>query len=670
MTKHKVTGITLEAEYQYLVDQLPDVVLIVADLDLRTVLAGGGALARAGWRADELLDRRPQDAVPEPAAGQLDEHLTAALRGETTTIPVLPGTRSEVVWEARFGPLSGQDGTVKGVVMLLRDVTRQHRLSEGLRQSEERFRSTVDVLLDAFDVLVDAFGVLSAVRDSRGEIVDLRVEYANPAACELFRRRPEDMVGQRLLAMLPSLLPLGVFGKLVHTIQTGEPVIHREPWFQEDALTGAFEVRGAKLGDGIAVTLLDVTAKVKAERQLRASEERYRVTLASAASGFANVGLDGRFLRVNRRFCEITGYPEEELLARRYQDITHPDDMDLHAAKARQVISGEIPWYSVVKRYLRKDGSAVWVLITVGALRDERGAVYQYIDTITDITAQKRAQDEVARLNAELEERVRQRTAELEAANRSLGEANRGLEQANRNLEAFTYTVSHDLRAPLTALAGFSEMLGEECGDGMSSAGREYVARIEAAGEHMGALIDDLLSLSQASRADMHTTAVDLSELARAAVAGLRHRDPGRKVRASIADGVRVLGDERLLRTVVENLIGNAWKFTAKTPDAVIEFGTVPAGDGVVHGFVRDNGAGFDPADAGKLFRPFSRLHPAAEFPGTGVGLASVQRIVERHHGRCWAEGQPGRGASFHFTLPAGPAVAAAGPGDERVPAL
>ncbi|MGE5131318.1 MAG: PAS domain-containing protein [Gemmatimonadota bacterium] len=669
MTKHRVTGITLDAEYQYLVDQLPDVVLIVTDQDMRTVLAGGGALARAGWRPGELLDRRPQDVVPEPVAGQLARHLTAALRGETSDLPALPGTRSELVWEARFAPLSGQDGAVKGVLMLLRDVTRQHRLSEGLRQSEERFRSTVDVLLGAFDVLVDAFGVLSAARDSRGAIVDLRVEYANPAACELFRRRPEDLLGQRLLGMLPSLVPLGVFGKLVHTIETGEPVIHREPWFQEDALTGAFEIRGAKLGDGIAVTLLDVTAKVKAERQLRDSEERYRVTLASAASGFANVGLDGRFLRVNRRFCEITGYSEEELLARRYQDITHPADMDLHVAKAQQVVSGQIPWYSVEKRYLRKDGSAVWVLITVGALRDDEGEVYQYIDTITDITAQKRAQDEVARLNAGLEERVRQRTAELEQANRSLGDANRGLEQANRNLEAFTYTVSHDLRAPLTALMGFSEMLGEECGGGLSSAGREYIGRIEAAGEHMGALIDDLLSLSQASRAGIHATTVDLSELARAAVTGLRHRDPGRKVRASIADGVRVQGDERLLRTVVENLIGNAWKFTAKTPEAAIEFGTVPAGGGVVHGFVRDNGAGFDPADAGKLFRPFTRLHSGADFPGTGVGLASVQRIVERHHGQVWAEGQPGRGASFHFTLPTGSPAAAAGAGGDQVPA-
>jgi PAS domain S-box-containing protein len=649
MTKHRMTGITLDvAEYEYLVSQLPDVVLIVTDQDMRCVLAGGGALARAGWRPGDLLGRRPQDLLPEPVAGQVAGHLAAALRGEATTTPVLPATRRELIWEARSGPLRGQDRTIRGAIFLLRDVTGEHRLSEGLRRSEEHFRSTVDTLLDAF-------GVLAAVRDEQGTIVDLRVEYANPAACQLFRRQFAELVGQRLLGILPSLVPLGIFGKLVHTVETGQPLIHRQPWFEEDALAGAFEIRAAKLGDGIAVTLLDVTAKVAAERQLRASEERYRVTLESAASGFANVGLDGRFLRVNRRFCEITGYSEEELLARGYQDITHPADMTLHAAKAQQVISGEIPWYSVEKRYIRKDGSVVWVGITVGALRDDNGKVYQYVDTITDITARKRAQDEVARLNAELEERVRQRTAQLEEANRSLAEA-------NRNLETFTYTVSHDLRAPLTALAGFSEMLGEECGGQLTSGAQEYLARIQAVGEHMGALIDDLLSLSQASRAGIHAASVDLSELARAAIAVLRDREPGREVRATVAGGAQVWGDERLLRTVVENLLGNAWKFTSRTAGAVIEFGTVPAAGPVVHCVVRDNGAGFDPADAGKLFRPFTRLHPGSDFPGTGVGLASVQRIVERHGGRCWAEGQPGQGASFHFTLPAASAGAGGQP--------
>ena len=635
MTRQPVNGITLDAaEYRQLADQLPDLVLIVADRDLRAVLAGGQALERTGWRADELVGRRPWELVPAPLAGLIEEHMAAALRGESTAIPVLPNSRTDPVWEARFGPLRSQDGAITGVIFLLRDVTVQHRLSASAHESEERFRSTVDALLDAF-------AVMSAVRDDSGRIVDLRAEYLNPLACALFQRSPEEAAGQRLLDVLPSMVPLGTFAKLVDTIETGEPTEYQLPWFEEDVLAGAFEVRGAKLGDGIVVTFRDITVRVKAEQRLRASEERYRVTLESAASGFANVGLDGRFLRVNRRFCEITGYSEEEMLARTYRDITHPDDMELHVAQAQRVLSGEIPWYSVEKRYIRKDGSVVWVGITVGALRDDGGRVYEYVDTITDITAQKHAQDEVARLNAELEERVRQRTADLQAA--------------NLNLEAFTYTVSHDLRAPLTALAGFTEMLAEEYGDRLDGPGHDYIARIQAASARMDGLIGDLLALSQASRAEIHATAVDLSELARATIAGLRHRDPGRQVQASVEEGVQVLGDEQLLRTAMENLLGNAWKFTSKTAGAVIEFGTIPAENAMVHCYVRDNGAGFDPSCVGRLFRPFSRLHPSEDFPGTGVGLASVQRIVERHHGRCWAEGQPGRGAVFHFTLPAEP---------------
>jgi PAS domain S-box-containing protein len=351
------------------------------------------------------------------------------------------------------------------------------------------------------------------------------------------------------------------------------------------------------------------------------------------------VSLDGRFLRVNQRFCEITGYTQEELLARTYRDITHPDDMELHLALARQVVAGEIPWYALEKRYIRKDGSVVWVGLTVGALRDDEGRVREYVDTVTDITARKHAQDEVARLNAGLEERVAQRTAELE--------------EANRNLEAFTYTVSHDLRAPLTALSGTVEMLSEEYAGRLSGAGLDHLARIQSASRRMDRLIGDLLSLSQASRAEIHVTRVDLSGLARDVITALREHDPGRRVAVIIEDGVQVQADERLLRTVMDNLLGNAWKFTSKTSRARIEFGTLPAAGPMVHCYVRDNGAGFDPAAAAQLFRPFSRLHPDQDFPGTGIGLASVQRILERHHGRCWAEGQPGHGATFHFTLPA-----------------
>ena len=247
------------------------------------------------------------------------------------------------------------------------------------------------------------------------------------------------------------------------------------------------------------------------------------------------------------------------------------------------------------------------------------------------------ARAEIQTLNAELEARVRQRTAELVVA--------------NRNLESFAYSVAHDLRSPLRALSGFSEALAEDYGDRLGETGHLYTERIQAATERMGALIDDLLLLAQVSRATIRLEPVDLSaEIASLAVE-LHAREPGRRVRFAIHAGVLVTADRTLIRTVVQNLVENAWKFTAKCDEATVEFAAIAAEDAEICCYVRDNGAGFDPAFVNKLFHPFQRLHSVTEFPGTGIGLASVQRIVERHGGRAWAEGAVGRGATFYFTL-------------------
>jgi light-regulated signal transduction histidine kinase (bacteriophytochrome) len=247
------------------------------------------------------------------------------------------------------------------------------------------------------------------------------------------------------------------------------------------------------------------------------------------------------------------------------------------------------------------------------------------------------ARTEIQTLNAELEARVRQRTAELVVA--------------NKNLESFAYSVAHDLRSPLRALSGFSEALAEDYGDRLGETGRSYTDRIQAATERMGALIDDLLLLAQVSRAKMHVESVDLSAEVAALAVELQAREPGRRVRFIIPAGVLVTADRALIRTVVQNLVENAWKFTAKRDEATIEFAAIAAEDAEICCYVRDNGAGFDPAFVNKLFQPFQRLHSVTEFPGTGIGLASVQRIVERHGGRAWAEGAVGRGATFYFTL-------------------
>ena len=257
-------------------------------------------------------------------------------------------------------------------------------------------------------------------------------------------------------------------------------------------------------------------------------------------------------------------------------------------------------------------------------------------ETARELAERRRAEQEILRLNAELESRVKQRTTELQAS--------------NAELEAFCYSVSHDLRAPLRSIDGFGQALLEDFPRDVPEEAKRYLARIRASTQRMGQLIEDLLNLSKVSRGELARREVDVSELARQVVADLQGREADRKVEVSVWDGMHAYADARLLRAALENLIGNAWKFSARSEQPKIEIGFMRDGEGGTF-FVRDNGAGFDMRYAAKLFGAFQRLHSAAEYQGTGIGLATVQRIVHRHGGRIWADAKPGKGAVFFFTL-------------------
>jgi PAS domain S-box-containing protein len=343
---------------------------------------------------------------------------------------------------------------------------------------------------------------------------------------------------------------------------------------------------------------------------------------------------DGRYLLVNREYERLFGLRRSDIVGLTDHDLFAPDVADEFRANDLRAFARGVP-VQMEEQAPGDDGMRAYLTVKF-PLIDATGHAYAVCGISTDITERKRAEEEVRRLNDELEMRVRQRTAELEAS--------------TRELDAFAYSVSHDLRAPLRALEGFSQVLLEDYGDALDEQARGYLGRIQANVARMAQMIDDLLHLSRATRTQLRRERTDLTALAREIVGELRGRDQDRRVEVDIADGLVAQGDPDLIRLVLQNLVSNAWKFTARRPDATIRMTSHRHRDVDVF-TVRDNGAGFDMAYAHKMFDPFQRLHSAAEFEGTGIGLAIVHRIVTRHGGRIQAEGTPGEGATFRFSL-------------------
>jgi PAS domain S-box-containing protein len=368
------------------------------------------------------------------------------------------------------------------------------------------------------------------------------------------------------------------------------------------------------------------------------ADRSYRLIVTAMNEGAATVSTSWVILDANPRLGSMTGHIPSELIGTPVLDLIAEAHRPAFA-RLLDVAVGESARGEVDLTV--SGGTTVPVQLAVSGF-DLDGMLVRCL-VLTDLTAQRAGEGLVRALTAELEARVMRRTAELE--------------RSNENLQAFTYSVAHDLSTPLRGLSGFSEVLLEEYGELLGETGRGYAGRIQAASVRMAMVIDDLLRLAHVSRADLDLVPVDLSAEVAAIAGDLHARDPGRQVSFAIQGGVWVTADRSLIRAVVENLVDNAWKFTARRDDATIEFAATTDDEAAVCCSVRDNGVGFDPAYAGKLFQPFQRLHPAAEFPGSGagsgagIGLVSVQRIIERHGGRTWAQGAVGGGATFYFTL-------------------
>lgn len=426
---------------------------------------------------------------------------------------------------------------------------------------------------------------------------------------------------------------------------------------------------------GISFGLLSLereTLRNRSEAALRRSEEKFRNIFENAPIGIFQSTTGGRFLRVNETLADLFGYDTPREMVDTIADIASQlfVEPEQRTGLIRSVLASDEFGRSEV-RYRRKDGSCFIATLSMRAVRDDNGDVAFLEGFVEDITERKHAEQEILTLNTDLEERVRNRTAELEAVNSALKQEieyrkkaqeeiirlnldlvrqKSALQTVNKELESFSYSVSHDLRAPLRHLDGYSRILEEDYAPKLDGAGRKYLKRIRAAAAKMDGLVDALLQLSRMTRAEITQHSVNLSALAKEITDEFARSVPGRQVAVTIEDGVVVKADPRLMRIVMNNLLGNAWKYTSQKEGALIEFGTTEA-RGRCACFVRDNGAGFDMAYANKLFGAFQRLHREDEFEGIGIGLATVQRIIHLHGGDVWAEGAAGAGATFYFSL-------------------
>lgn len=401
-----------------------------------------------------------------------------------------------------------------------------------------------------------------------------------------------------------------------------------------------------ELADNLAFGIVSLRARLEQRRSealerrtaARLREQASLIDLAPGAIVVRNLDLSIRFW--SRGAERLYGWPAEQVLGNTMQTLMYRDPQVL-ADVIGHILAATRYWTGEVEQVAR-DGSAVHVEMRGTVVRDENGQVNGVLIVNTDIRERRQAREEIVLLNSSLEDRVQQRTAQLKFA--------------NEQLEAFSYSVSHDLRSPLSSINGFSKLLArqiaaQDAASPVNERSQHYLARIRAGVEQMGELIDAMLSLAQVSRSRLAWEAVDLSAKAVVVLAALQEREPGRRVCLQVQPGLMAQGDPRLLKQVLYNLLGNAWKFSAGQDCARITLGRrVGPRDEDVY-FVRDNGAGFDMAYAPKLFGAFQRLHTEAEFAGTGIGLATVQRIVTRHGGRVWAESVRGEGATFYFTL-------------------
>jgi PAS domain S-box-containing protein len=562
-----------------------------------------------------------------------------------------------VIVSSRWALRTGENGEAVGVLESNRDLTK-------LKYEEKRFQNLLEAAPDAI-VVVNGDGIIQIINAqtekmfgySRGELVGMPVEILVPHSAHSKHSKHRDAYSSS-----PRPRAMGAGLDLHGRRKNGTE-------FPVEISLSPLETAGGTL---ISSSVRDITERKQFELKLRETEQRFRI-LVEGIKDYAIVGLDpsGMVSTWNAGAERIKGYAAAEIIGKHFSCFYSTEDVsvgrpgELLRRAVEDGVVEEEGWR------IRKDGTRFWADVLISALRDDSHKLVGFAKITRDGTARRNLEQELRSANEFLEQRVSERTSDLATANTQLrgrqeqiSTLNASLEQrvldrtvelirTNNELETFSYSVSHDLRAPLRHIDGFARILKEDFSEQIPQDGQRYLDRILHSATHMGHLIDDLLNLARIGRKDLTRQLVKLEDVIKQSLADLRLEED-RAIEWRIEVLPETNCDPSLLRLVFTNLLSNAAKFTGKRPIAVIEVGSCLI-DGAFTLFVRDNGVGFDPQYADKLFGVFQRLHRQEDFEGTGIGLATVQRIIHRHGGRIWAESSPEHGATFFFTLGSSP---------------